>query len=79
MKPEVPREMIKNGEFIEGTLKVKLTIEGGKVTAVEPVTASPGVWRAWQRSVRQATSAYQCSNDGKVEAVQEWVFKLEDG
>jgi protein TonB len=73
--PKTPIKAAREG--ITGTVKAQATIKGGKVVAVEILSASPrGVYES---AVRTAMMQYGCNTtgDGEVKAVQEFDFKLE--
>lgn len=73
--PKMPVKAAREG--ITGSVKAQATIKGGKVIAVEILSATPrGVFES---AVRTAMMQYVCSavGDDEVKAVQDFDFKLE--
>lgn len=73
--PKMPVKAIREG--ITGSVKAQATIKGGKVVAVDILSATPrGVFES---AVRTAMMQYECSAAGadEVKAVQDFDFKLE--
>jgi protein TonB len=74
-QPKMPIKALREG--ISGTVKAQATIKGGKVVAVDILSASPrGVFES---AVRSAMMQYDCKAAGEdeVKAVQDFDFKLE--
>ncbi|MDP9044456.1 MAG: energy transducer TonB [Pseudomonadota bacterium] len=74
-QPKMPSRALREG--IAGSVKAVATIKGGRVTAIEIVSATPrGVFDA---AVRNAMMQYDCraAGDEEVRAVQDFDFKLE--
>ncbi len=73
--PKTPIKAAREG--ITGTVRAQATIKGGKVVAVDIISATPrGVYES---AVRTAMMQYGCNTtgDGEVKAVQDFDFKLE--
>lgn len=74
-QPKMPPKAIREG--ISGTVKAAATIRGGRVVAVDILSATPrGVFDS---AVRNAMMQYDCKAAGEdeVKAVQDFDFKLE--
>ncbi len=71
--PSMPAKATRDG--INGTVKARATIKGGKVIAVEILSSSPrGVFDA---AVRNAMAQYRCqAGDEEISAEQTFEFKL---
>jgi len=75
VQPIMPAKAIRDG--INGSVRARATIKGGKVIAVEIVSSQPrGVFDA---AVRNAMMQYGCSGAGdeEIKADQSFDFKLE--
>ena len=74
VQPKMPPKALREG--ITGTVKAQATIKGGRVVAVDIISANPrGVFDA---AVRAAMMQYGCATgDEEVKAVQDFDFKLE--
>ncbi len=74
VQPKMPPKALREG--ITGTVKAQATIKGGRVVAVDIISANPrGVFDA---AVRAAMMQYGCAAaDEEVKAVQDFDFKLE--
>jgi protein TonB len=73
--PKTPVKAAREG--ITGTVRAQATIKGGKVIAVDILSATPrGIYES---AVRTAMMQYGCNTtgDGEVKAVQDFDFKLE--
>ena len=73
--PKTPVKAAREG--ITGTVRAQATIKGGKVIAVDIISATPrGVYES---AVRTAMMQYGCSTtgDAEVRAIQDFDFKLE--
>ena len=73
IQPVMPAKASREG--INGTVKARATIKGGKVVAVEIISASPrGVF---ETTVRNAMMQYGCqSGDEEIKAEQTFEFKI---
>lgn len=74
-QPKMPPKAVREG--ISGSVKAQATIKGGRVVAVDILSASPrGVFDS---AVRSAMMQYDCkaAGDDEVRAVQDFDFKLE--
>ncbi|MEO6030794.1 MAG: energy transducer TonB, partial [Burkholderiaceae bacterium] len=74
--PAMPQRALREG--ISGSVRARATIQGGKVTHVEIVSARPrGVFDA---AVRTAMLQYTCvtSGAGEIQAEQSFDFKIGD-
>jgi periplasmic protein TonB len=73
VQPVMPVKASREG--INGTVKARATIKGGKVVAVEIISASPrGVF---EETVRKAMLQYGCqSGDEEIKAEQTFEFKI---
>lgn len=71
--PEIPRRALREG--LDGHVRARATIRGGKVIGVEILESRPrGLFDA---AVRTAMSQYSCSRLGQdVVAEQEFDFKI---
>jgi protein TonB len=72
--PTMPMRALREG--ISGTVRARATIQGGKVTHVEIVSAQPrGVFEA---AVRTAMMQYACKTSGtdEIQAEQSFAFKI---
>jgi protein TonB len=75
VQPKMPVKATREG--ITGTVRAQATIRGGKVVAVDILSASPrGVYES---AVRTAMMQYGCTTtgDAEVKAIQDFDFKLE--
>ncbi len=75
VKPDLPVKALREG--ISGTVRARATIKGGKVVAVEIVSAQPrGVF---DNAVRNAMMQYGCqaAGDDEIKADQTFDFKVE--
>ena len=74
VKPTIPRKALQDS--INGFVKARATIRGGKVVSVEILESRPrGLYDA---AVRSAMSQYTCNHDQDTFADQEFNFTIKE-